>query len=133
MNIINETNFKRITEMKNYLLRTQKDVFTRKEFLQQVGIKNHHFTKMVDDQLIIDTQKAYVGRPGAPHIFKLNEVFTSHMSLNQKYKLSEEDVNILIATKAKKMTTLNNSIKTMTDEIESLERQKNALMQYKGS
>ena len=86
---------------------------------------------MLIQGMIIDTKKAYVDRPGAPHVFKLNDAFTSHMSLNTKYKLTQEDVDALLNIKTDKLTTLSNSIKTMNNEVSSLERQKNALMQYK--
>tara|TARA_B100001059_G_scaffold52822_2_gene46719 strand:- start:13511 stop:13909 length:399 start_codon:yes stop_codon:yes gene_type:complete len=129
--LTNNKKFNLIKEMKSYLQNKDKNNFTRKEFRLQVGVTAHVFNQLLSQGLIIDTQKAYIDQPGTPHIFKLNDAFTSHMALNTKYKLTQEDVDILLNIKSNKLTTLSDSIKTMNNEISSLERQKNALMQYK--
>lgn len=112
--------------MKSVLVKTEQKDFTRKDFIENTYSSNYYFKQMVDIGLIIDTGQVYLNRPGNPIVYKLSPLIMNPAEPKQ-YKLTNDDVTILIKSKNEKLSTLNDSIKVMQNQILNLKKEKNAL------
>ena len=128
--MITENMTKDLIEIKNFLLKNNKTDFSRREFMTATYSSDYYFRQMIDIGLIINTGKIYPNLAGNPIAYKLNPSIM-HPDEQKKYKLTNEDVAILIKSKDTKLITLNDSVKTMRNQINNLKKEKNALMQYK--
>lgn len=117
---------KDLTTMKNLLVKTEQKDFTRKDFIENTYSSNYYFKQMVDIGLIIDTGKVYINRPGNPIIYTLSPLIMNPAEQKQ-YKLTNDDVSVLIQSKNRKLSTLNDSIKVMQNQILNLKKEKSAL------
>ena len=121
---------KSLVKIKEFLIKKNKDIFTKSDFLANTYSSSYYFKQMVEIGLIIDTGKVYSHRQGSPIAYKLNDLIFN-LDQPKQYKLTNEDLTILIDSKSKKLTSLNDSIKVMRNQISNLEKQKNTLSSLK--
>ena len=131
MNTYLQGSFSKINQMKKFLKLVKRTGFTRKEFLNETDTTAHVFNQMVSNGLVINTGEIYTDRIGAPHVFKLQEAFFNESNLTSKYKLTSEDIDLLINAKNIKLNSLNNSIKVMRNEAAILTEQQQTLKKLK--
>jgi hypothetical protein len=126
--IINQKeNLNQIKKMKTQLIKDETTVFTRKEFIKFTSISSWHFNQALQSGLIVDTGNVFANLRGAPTAYTLADAFLSHIKIENKYSLNQEDVNTLLKAKESKLIKLNDSINVMKHQIDKLEKQKSLL------
>ena len=116
--------------MKTFLSKQNKKSFTRKEFIDNTRSTPHYFREMVQLGLILDTGFVYTAQRGSPIVYKLNEAFLTSAETNS-YKLSSEDIEMLIESKSARVKTLNDKIAVMQSQVKSLKSQHDSLFKMK--
>ena len=118
--------------MKTFLSKQNKKSFTRKEFIDNTRSTPHYFREMLRFGLILDTGFVYTSQRGSPIVYKLNEAFlTSAETIT--YKLSNEDIEMLIENKSARVKTLNERIAVMQTQVDSLKSEHDSLFKMKSS
>lgn len=118
--------------MKNFLFQENKKSFTRKEFIDNTRSTPYYFREMVRFNLILDTGFVYTSQKGSPIVYKLNEAFLTGAEANT-YKLSNEDIEMLIQNKNARVKTLNDKIAVMQTQVDSLKSEHDSLFKMKSN
>lgn len=118
--------------IKKFLSEVNRSSFTKKEFIKNTRSTPYYFREMVRFGLIVDTGLTYTSQRGAPIVYKLNEAFLSDAETNT-YKLSKEDIEMLIENKSARVKTLNDRIAAMQNQVDSLESEHNSLFKMKSN
>lgn len=120
-----------IKMMKKFLSEKQKKTFTRKEFINNTKSTPYYFAEMLNSGLVIDTGLVCSAKRGSPFIYRLNEAFLSNDAEPNNYKLSQEDIEMLIQNKSARVKTLNDRIAVMQTQVDSLKSEYNSLFKMK--
>ena len=118
--------------MKTFLSKQNKKSFTRKEFIDNTRSTPYYFREMVRFGLILDTGFVYTSQRGSPIVYKLNEAFLTSAETNT-YKLSSEDIEMLIENKSTRVKTLNERIAVMQTQVDSLKSEHDSLFKMKSN
>lgn len=116
--------------MKAFLSKQNKRSFTRKEFIDNTRSTPYYFREMVRFGLILDTGFVYTAQRGSPIVYKLNEAFLTSAETSG-YKLSSEDIEMLIESKSARVKTLNDRIAVMQTQVDSLKSEHDSLFKMK--
>lgn len=116
--------------MKTFLSKQNKRSFTRKEFIDNTRSTPYYFREMVRFGLILDTGFVYTAQRGSPIVYKLNEAFLTSAETSG-YKLSSEDIEMLIESKSARVKTLNDRIAVMQTQVDSLKSEHDSLFKMK--
>ena len=117
--------------MKNQLVGSQEKEFTRQEFMRTTGASAWYFNQALHAGLIVDTEEVFLNRAGSPLVYRLADAFLSHVEAQPKYSLDKEDLDMLLAVKSTKVAKLNDSIRTMENQVIKLKKQKALLAKIK--
>lgn len=117
--------------MKTFLSKQNKKSFTRKEFIDNTRSTPYYFREMVQFGLILDTGFVYTAQRGSPIVYKLNEAFSNTNTETTDYKLSSEDIEMLIKSKSARVKTLNDKIAVMQTQVKSLKSEHDSLFKMK--
>jgi hypothetical protein len=119
-----KSNLTHVNKMKTRLIERGQTLFTRKEFIETAKTSRYYFDQLIQSGLIVNTGNVFSNRQGAPLVYELASVFLSHTEPKEGYRLTQEDVKILLKEKDAILLNLGGSIVKMQSQVNVIKKQR---------